>query len=256
MIKRRMMRARLSLAFITLMAATPALAGTNNIFGSWTYVQITGDFGALSPNGNKYLWSIMDAVRTRDDEHLFNPNAGFSPRYFEDLIWIQAGYKLTENSSIWLGYTHHWADPFGGGNSFQESRPYQQYLWSDGIGSDFKLTMRTRLEELIPLTGPPASGSLDLGDVAVRIRQLAGISHPVPGVKGLSWYLANEGWFFLNNGAFGRGGFDQTRPMVGLTYQATRHLGLKLGYLGQYINVNGGDDLFTHNVQFGIHYGF
>lgn len=250
------MKARIYLALITLFATPSVLAGTDNIFGSWTYVSIAGDFGAFSPGGKDYLWSIMNAARTRDDERLVNPNVGFSPRYFEDLIWVQAGYKLTENSSIWFGYTHHWANPLGGGNSLQESRPYQQYLWSDGIGGGFKLTMRTRLEEMIPLTGPPASGNLGLGDVNIRLRQLAGISHPIPGVQGLSWYLANEGWFFLNNGAFGRGGFDQTRPMAGITYKATEHIGLKLGYLGQYINTASGNDLFTHNVQFGLHFKF
>jgi hypothetical protein len=250
--KRKTMKARLSLALASLIASTSALAGTDHIFGSWNFIQLTGNFN------KDFRWSIMDAVRTRDDKHLnpATPNAGFSPRFFEDLIWVSAGYNLTEHSSIWLGYTHHWVDPLTGESS-QESRPYQDYLWTDDVGSGFKATIRSRLEEMIPITGPN-SNDLDLGKVGIRIRQLAGISHPIPGLPGLSIYLSDEGWFFLNDNAFGQGGFDQNRAAGGLNYKATKHLDFSLGYMGQYIHSqrNARNDLFTHNVQFGLHYNF
>jgi hypothetical protein len=255
--KRKTMKVRFSLALISLIASTSALAGTDNIFGSWTSVTLRGDFGFISPEGENFQWVLIDQARTRDDKDL-NPTrypdaSGFSPRFSDNFIWAEVGYNLTKHTSIWLGYTHHWSKLLSGGH-FQENRPYEQLIWSDEIGGGFKLTMRSRLEQMFLLSG---TGSDDDPGVGVRIRQLALLSHPISAVPGLSAYVGDEVWVRINNTkAFGQGGFQETRPMAGLTYQATKHVGFNLGYLGQFIDNRRGNDLFTHNVLFDISYKF
>jgi hypothetical protein len=251
--KRKTMKARLSLALISLIASTSALAGsggTDDIFGSWTYLQLTGNFN------KDFRWFLMESTRTRDDEHLINPNAGFSPRVSQELIWGSIGYNLSEHTSIWLGYSHYWNKNLNGTHN-SISRPYQDFLWTDHIGGGFTATLRSRMQELFTVSGAGATGA-DPGNIGVQLRQLASISHAIPGIPSLSAYLSDEGWFNLNNsGPGGKAGFNQNWAMGGVSYQATSHLNLSLGYLGQYLRPqNSGHALFTHNVQFGIRYNF
>lgn len=247
--KRKMMKIRLSLAFLSLIATTSALAGTNNMFGTWTSITLQGDFSAISPEAKKFRWMIIDQVRTRDDKDL-NPSRypdSSGIRFSENLLWLQGGYNLTEHSSVWLGYAHDWVKQLNGGH-FEESRPYQDYLWSQKIFGDFTATMRSRLEERIAITGPNS------GDFGLRVRQLAMLKHPI--VNKLSIFVGDEVFVNLNNSSFSPGGFDQNRAFGGLSYQVTPQMDLALGYLGQFINTKSGNDLFTHNLLFDVSYKF
>ncbi|QBQ55425.1 DUF2490 domain-containing protein [Nitrosococcus wardiae] len=240
------------LALFSLLATTPALAGTDNIFGTWTSLTLQGDFGFLSSEGKDFRWMIIDQPRTRDDRDL-NP-ARFpdddSLRFSENLVWVQGGYNLTENSSIWLGYTHDWIKQLNGGH-LQESRPYQDFLWVKPFG-DLTVMSRSRLEQRVAITNTGPSGD----DVGVRIRQFVMFKHPIPQVENLSVYAGDEVLAYLNENQFGVEGFSENRAFGGLTYQLTQHVGFMLGYMGQFINNDGGNDLFTHNVQFDINYKF
>lgn len=251
--KRKVSTAQLSIALILLIATTSVLADTNNIFGSWSGITLKGDFGSFSPKGKDFHWVIIDQVRTRNDRDL-NPGRypgdnGFSPRFSENLVWVQGGYSLTPYSSLWIGYTHDWHKPLSGAH-FQESRPYQDYLWNQNFG-DFGVTARTRLEERNAITN-----QLDDGNFGIRIRQLLKVKHPVPGVKNLSMYVGDEVLAHLNKSRFGPEGFSGNRALGGLAYQVTKNMDLTLGYLGQYLKNPGGDDLFTHNILFDMAYTF
>jgi len=126
--------------------------------------------------------------------------------------------------------------------SYQESRPYQDFLLGD-----FKLLARTRLEERINQT---------TGNVGIRPRQLVQISHPLPFVDGLSAYLGDEVFFYVNQNNFGKQGFSENRVLSGLSYQFTPKVGVDLGYLGQYVDNKTGNNLFTHNLQANFRYMF
>ncbi|ADJ28408.1 DUF2490 domain-containing protein [Nitrosococcus watsonii] len=251
--KIKILKTQLVFVLISFLTIMPALADTDNIFGSWTSVTLQGDFGFISPEGKDFRWIVIDQARTRDDKDL-NPSRypgdnGFSPRFSENLVWIQGGYNLTEHSSIWLGYTHDWIKPLNGAH-LQESRPYQDYLWSDKVFGNFTAMTRTRLEERVAISGQNS------GEVGIRIRQLAMLKHPIPNVKDLSVYVGDEVLAYLNENKFGPEGFSENRAFGGLSYQLTQEVGLMLGYLGQYLKNPGGNDLFTHNVQFDINYKF
>ena len=226
---------------LTLLCPISSIAGgpdTTDIFGVWGSLTLQGDFKALSSSGDKFKWQIMNQARTRDD-------SSRGTRFTEDLIFSQIGYQYNSNASFWIGYTHDWIHPFEK-PSFQESRPYQDFVWNQDIG-DFKLMARTRMEERINQT---------TGDTGYRPRQLVQFSYPMPFNKDLSLYLGDEVFFYLNKNHFGKQGFSENRVLAGMSYQFTPHLGADLGYLGQYVDNLTGNNLFTHNLQANIRYKF
>lgn len=50
-------------------------------------------------------------------------------RFTESLLFSQAGYQLNSNASFWVGYVHDWIHPLDKA-SYQESRPYEDFLWN------------------------------------------------------------------------------------------------------------------------------
>jgi len=94
------------------------------------------------------------------------------------------------------------------------------------------------------------------GDTGYRARQLLKISHPLPLTDNLSAYVGNEIFFYMNQNKFGKKGFTENRIFSGLSYQATKKMGLDLGYMGQYEDTISGKNLFTHNIQVNLRYKF
>jgi hypothetical protein len=228
------------LSALLLAQPIPSFAddATDNMFGVWASATLQGDFKALSPSLNKFNWLIMDQSRTRDDSP-----AG--TRYTENLLFSQIGYQMTEMASLEFGYVHDWIHPLDKA-AYQESRPYQGFVWNQNING-FKLMSRTRLEERVNQT---------TGNTGIRPRQLVQISHPLPFMKDLSAYVGDEVFFYVNQNNFGKQGFSENRVLAGLSYQFTPKLGADLGYLGQYVDNKTGNNLFTHNLQANIRYKF
>ncbi|MFA5985347.1 MAG: DUF2490 domain-containing protein [Methylococcaceae bacterium] len=230
-----------ALAFFFVLPLTNAHAGgpdTSNIFGVWGGLQLQGDFKFLSPELNKFQWLVLNQSRTRDDSFR-------GSRLTENLLFSQLGYQINDNAAVWLGYVHDWINPLDK-SPFQESRPYQDFVWNQSFG-DFKFTSRSRFEERINQT---------TGDTGYRPRELIQVSHPIPYVKGLSAYVGDEVLFYVNKNKFGKQGFSENRILAGFSYQATPHVGLDLGYLGQYVDNLSGNNLFTHNLQANVRYKF
>ena len=230
------------LAAVLFTHTTTSFAGgpsTDDIFGSWSSVILQGSLKSLSPDLDKIKWQVMNQTRTRDD-------SSKGSRFTENLLFGQVGYQVNQNASLWVGYEHGWINPLNK-PSYQESRPYQDFLWNQALGGDFKLLARTRLEERINQT---------TGNVGIRPRQLMQISHPLPFVDGLSAYVGDEVFFYVNQNNFGKQGFSENWVLSGLSYQFTPKVGVDLGYLGQYVDNKTGNNLFTHNVQANFHYVF
>lgn len=227
---------------LTALLLAPPVSGiaapTDNMFGVWGSATLQGDFKAVSPSLDKLKWQIMNQTRTRED----SPQGS---RVTENLLFAQAGYQMTENASFWLGYVHDWIHPLDRA-SYQESRPYQDFVWNQNV-SGFKLTSRTRMEERINQAS---------GDAGYRARQLLQVSHPLPFMQGLSVYVGDEVLGYVNQNTFGKRGFSENRVLSGLTYQFTPKFSADLGYLGQYVSNVTGNNLFTHNLQANVTYKF
>lgn len=231
-------RAVLVITFLFAHPLSAFAAGTDNMFGVWGSLTLQGDFKFLDPEYDKFKWLVMNQSRTRDD----SPEGS---RFSENLLFSQVGYQLNDNASLWLGYAHDWLHPLNK-PAVQESRPYVDFIWKQQFG-DFKFTSRTRMEDRISQT---------TGSDGYRPRQLFQINHPLPLVEGLSFYLGDEVMFYLNKNDFGKRGFTENRIFSGLSYQLNRHVGMDLGYMGQYVDNASGNNLFTHNLQANISYKF
>lgn len=228
------------LAFTLLLAAVSAaaIAGTDNMAGTWDSLTLTGSFGFIAPKYQKFHWTLIDQGRWRDDS-----SQGF--RLNENLVWLQFGYDLTPHASLWLGYTHDWLHPLNK-PSFHENRAYEDFLYNHPAGP-FTFTSRTRLEQRVNQSS---------GDVGNRIRELVQLRYPFPFNPKLSIYAGDEALVYLNKNSFGPSGFSEDRAFGGLSYKFTKHVSADLGYLGQYIVVKPGDDNFTHNVLVNVTYQF
>jgi len=227
---------------LCMLFATPLscpAVGLNDMFGVWGSVSLKGNFNVISPELEQFKWSVTNQTRTRDD-------AGNDTRFTENILFSQVGYQINEHASIWLGYVHDWLEPLNL-RPFQESRPYQDFVWIQTV-NDFKLKFRTRMDERINQRS---------GSVGYRPRQLVQISHPLPIIEHLTTYTGYEALFYLNNSEFGRQGIAENRVYTGLNYQFTGQLGFSIGYMGQHvIRRRSGNDIFTHNIQTNIHYRF
>ncbi len=218
---------------------TSVLAGgQDDMFGVWGAATLKGDFKALSPKLDKFHWLVMNQSRTRED-------SAQGSRFTENLLFSQIGYQFNKSASLWLGYTHDWIHPLNKA-SYQESRPYVDFVWNQPLG-DFHFSSRTRFEDRINQT---------TGNEGYRSRQLLQVSHPLPFMDGLSAYLGDEVMFYLNQTNWGKQGFTENRIFSGLSYQVSDHVGLDLGYMGQYVDNKSGNNLFTHNLQANISYTF
>ncbi|MGR9012662.1 MAG: DUF2490 domain-containing protein [Gammaproteobacteria bacterium] len=213
-------------------------ASTDNMFGSWSSLTLQGDFKTLSPDLDKFKWQIMNQGRTRDD-------SSKGSRFTENVLFGQLGYQMNNNASFWIGYLHDWIHPLNKA-SYQESRPYQDFVWNQNLGS-FKFMSRTRMEERI---------TQSTNDTGYRARQLLQISHPLPFIANLSAYVGDEALFYVNKNTLGKRGFSENRIFSGLSYQVTNKMGIDLGYLGQYVDNISGNNLFTHNLQANFRYSF
>ena len=236
-----MNRIRRSVPFILLLLAYSGYtvaAGTNDVFGVWGSLTLHGDFKFLRPDLDKLEWLIMNQSRTRDD-------SSKGTRFTENLLFSQIGYNVTDNASFWLGYVHDWIHPLNK-TAFQESRPYQDFLWRQKF-DDFKFTARSRFEQRINETS---------GNTGLRARQLLQLSHPLPFMNGLSAYVGDEVLFYINNTTFGKQGFSENRIFSGLSYDFTKQVGVDLGYMGQYVDNTTGNNLFTHNIQANLRFKF
>jgi hypothetical protein len=225
----------LILTTLLLVHSTLGFAGgskTDDMFGIWGAVMLQGSLKSLSPDLDKIKWLAMNQTRTRDD----SPQGS---RFRENILFGQIGYQFIPSASLWLGYGHDWVDPLNK-MSYEESRPYQDFLWNSALVGDFKFMARTRLEERINQT---------TGNVGLRPRQFVQISHPLPFLKGLSAYIGDEVFFYVNQNNFGKQGFSENNVLSGLSYQFTPTVNVDLGYLGQYVDNKTGNNLFTHNLQ-------
>lgn len=199
-----------------VMCLSPCLshALTHYDFQSWNRMLITGP---LAPN---FKFWFEAQGRFGDDVS----------RLSQAIIRPAVGYKLSNNSSLWLGYA--WIttqQPFAP-IVIDENRIWQQWIWTPSIG-DITVLTRTRLEQrFIERVSP----------TLWRIRQLLGIKFDLPSNSKFFIDANDEFFMHLNKLFSNRSGlptyFDQNRFFIGLGVKASPSVELTIGYLNQHIN--------------------
>ncbi len=170
-----------------------------------------------------------------------NPRIGDDVTNIDQLLIRPAlGYQLTDNLSIWQGYG--WVGNFNqkhtppASSFFQESRSFQQLIYTDKFGS-FNFMSRTRMEERF-IEG--AAGT------ALRFRQMLKLSYPLPMAP--EWSLVGYDEIFMNlnsvdsfddarRGGHAPGaGIDQNRFFLGVNKKFNQYFNVDIGYQNQMLN--------------------
>ncbi len=152
---------------------------------------------------------------------------------FDQLIIRPAvNYKLTDASSIWLGYAHVTSHPVNRA-TVDENRLWQQYIYNFSPINGVAITSRTRLEQRWLENGE---------DTGYRLRQTLRLARPFDSAPSLSAVVSDEIFINLNSTDWGaRSGFDQNRLFAGFSYAITGKTKVEMGYLNQYVRTSTND---------------
>lgn len=207
-----------------------AKADVDSDFGVWGAVQGQGRFTDSNPQLAKWQWWVEGQGRFFND----------AKRFGQSLVRPGLGYKVAENTIVWLGYA--WIhDRPQGRPATDENRIWQQLSWNHAYywGSLFS---RTRAEQRFLNTGD---------DVGWRFRQFIKYTHPLF-FDPLYVSVWDEIFVNLNSTDWGaRNGFNQNRGFagVGLYLDSDKHFRFELGYLNQFINNRSGSDRMNHIIS-------
>lgn len=179
--------------------------------------------------GNKKInekWNIHNEVQYR------NYNAAGDLEQL--LLRTGLGYNITEKSNILLGYGYILSENYNGDSdekvSVNEHRIFQQFTTKQSIGK-VGLSHRYRFEQRFVED-----------DFKLRLRYFLGVNIPLQhkeeGKNPLYLSMYNE--IFLNTKS---SVFDRNRVYGGLGYKFSKSLRLELGYMNQFFETSGRDQI-------------
>ena len=97
------------------MWSSTARAQTIEDAGWWTAVFSQGEFSSVPDATSRWRWWFDGHTRFQDDSDGFDVS----------IVRPGIGYKLTDNTTAWIGYGWIHTDPIGGGATFDENRIWQ-----------------------------------------------------------------------------------------------------------------------------------
>lgn len=206
-----------TLAMLTLVAAVPAAAQTDEDAQLWTAVTVTGKLS------DTLVYSADGQFRLLD---------GLS-RYGHTVLRGSIGVKVRPDLTVSLGYAHSTANRTGK-VWVSEERVFEQFTWKIIARPGFNLTTRGRLEQRWSGTG---------GDAGWRYRQFLRLAVPL-GAHAPALVVSEESFINLNATDWGvRSGLDQQRGMIGLAIPLNEAASIEAGYQVQYVNAHPRDRL-------------
>lgn len=155
-------------------------------------------------------------------------------------------YKLSAQSTVWLGYSKVISHPAGQANT-HEDRLWQQFSYQFDPIANMNITSRTRFEQRW----------LDNGDdTGYRLRQMFKLSRPIDSIPNASFVVSEEYFVNLNDTDWGaRSGFDQNRLFLGGAYKLNPTAKIEMGYLNQYVN-GARFDRMNHVLSTAVEFNF
>jgi Protein of unknown function (DUF2490) len=212
----------------TLLSSGTSIAQPTEDFQTWGNITATGSLDVLDPNLKSFNYWLEGQGRFGNDTSTFS----------QGMVRVGLGYKVSEKSSLWLGYAWVPTDEPFTKTAFDEHRIWQQFLWSDKFFFG-TLTSRSRLEQRFIPTG---------SDVGWRFRQMLKVSVPMPFAPDFSLVASNEYFANINKTNYGADdGFDQNRAFAGIGYNFNKYIKTEVGYMNQYIRRPFGPD-FMNNI--------
>lgn len=210
---------KLGIVMIAFLLSLPSLMNAQDSnLGNW-----------LIYIGNKQLndkWNIHNEVQYR------NYNAAGDLEQL--LLRTGLGYNITANSNILLGYGYILAENYIGDSddkvSVNEHRIFQQFTTKQKIGK-VGLSHRYRFEQRFVED-----------DFRMRLRYFLGLNIPLQYKEDAKnpLYLSVYNEIFLNTES---SVFDRNRVYGGLGYKFSKNLRLELGYMNQFFETSGRDQI-------------
>lgn len=210
---------KLGIVMIAFLLSLPSLMNAQDSnLGNW-----------LIYIGNKQLndkWNIHNEVQYR------NYNAAGDLEQL--LLRTGLGYNITANSNILLGYGYILSENYIGDSddkvSVNEHRIFQQFITKQKIGK-VGLSHRYRFEQRFVED-----------DFRMRLRYFLGLNIPLQYKEDAKnpLYLSVYNEIFLNTES---SVFDRNRVYGGLGYKFSKNLRLELGYMNQFFETSGRDQI-------------
>ena len=214
-----------------------AFAQPSEDFQTWGNITAIGSLDFLNPKFKNFKYWLEGQGR-------FGLNTS---TFSQGMVRAGLGYKLNEQSSIWLGYAWVTTDEPFTTTAFDEHRIWEQFLWSDKF-SFGTLTSRSRLEQRFIPTG---------SDVGWRFRQMFKASIPMPFAPDFSFVASDEYFVNLNKTNYGADdGFDQNRAFAGIGYNFNKNIKTEVGYMNQYIRKPIGPDRMDNILSVNLYLNY
>jgi hypothetical protein len=215
-------------AVAMLLSVNTGHAQTVDDAGFWTALFARGNVEHDILHADRVQWWFDSHARFFDDTDGFG----------QSIVRPGLGYQVTDSTSLWLGYAWIRTSP-GGAPEFDENRIWQQLSWSRDF-EPLAVGLRSRLEQRFLETG---------SETGWRFRQLISLRRPLECAPKLTLVTWDEVFIHLNDTNWGaNGGFDQNRVFVGLGLKAdpASRWRVEVGYLNQFVDRIGQDDLCNH----------
>ncbi len=227
----------ITMILMGILFSDSALARTAEDFQAWGNITATGNLDVLSPKLTNFKYWLEGQGR-------FGLNTS---AFSQGMVRTGLGYKLNEQSSVWLGYAWVPTDEPFSKTAFDEHRLWEQFLWSDKF-SFGTLTSRSRLEQRFIPTG---------SQVGWRFRQMVKVSVPMPFAPDFSFVASDEYFANFNKTNFGADdGFDQNRAFAGIGYNFNKNIKTEIGYMNQYIRKPVGPDRMDNILSVNLYLNY
>ena len=165
-----------SLTFLVMGDASHAQ--NQHDFGSWFSINTQGSLSSDLNSESRLRWWFDGHLRYLTD----------SGGFHQSIVRPGIGYKLNEQTSLWIGYGWINELPTNQQPIFDENRVWQQLIRTKSLGR-FNYMSRTRFEQRF------RNNSDNTG---LRLRQFCKLSLPLDWENRWSWVVWDEMFFDLN----------------------------------------------------------
>lgn len=227
---RAMVRANSMLRRLALLALAPALMGPAAALAAEDTNAWAGQFATINIDKKVY-------VRLEAQERFTND----AQRLGQLLLRSLAGYRISKNVNVGLGYAYVRTDPVG--PALLDEHRYYQELNVRLLTTESGLTLdsRSRLEQRT---------FEDRDGTSWRMRQFVQLRAPISANNKLVAYT--EPFVDLNRTSVQRGGLSLWRNFVGVSIPLARNAEIVPGYLNQHV-FRDGDDRTDHTANINIY---
>lgn len=206
---------------------------------------------ALAAAEDRQAWLTLNTTGSIDGPWIANgelvTRAGERDgRVYEAEITAQIGYEVSDNVTVFAGYTRV-ANYDGRPGTRIEDRARQQLNWKLGTLGGGALSSRTLLEQRLRSDAPGTS---------VRLRQRLSWALPLDEGGDVALAVSHESFVVINDTTWEPAGYRRMRHFVGVSLPVVADVKAEFGYVNQYDVEEGAQDQIAHAASLTLSYAF